>query len=126
MGMCLAICSASDGDISALLSDPPLVWKLIAPDDDEAYMHSRGSKTSWFSWLFGKKKEALSLPTTKVTAIDETDIDKASMAFISCLRKPTGAENHRSIFSFLAERRLAISMLAMDLLEPSAHKTCAK
>ena len=41
MGMYLSICTLSDGNVQKVLSDPPLVWKVIAPDDPEAYEEAR-------------------------------------------------------------------------------------
>lgn len=38
MGMCPALCTISDANIQRVLADPPLVWKLVAPDDPEAMM----------------------------------------------------------------------------------------
>jgi hypothetical protein len=41
MGMVVGLASVSDATIERLLADPPLVWKVIAPDDVEIYERSR-------------------------------------------------------------------------------------
>ena len=41
MGMALALTMLGDRNIDRLLADPPLVWKVIAPDDPEAYERAR-------------------------------------------------------------------------------------
>lgn len=37
MGMILSLVTVRDSTIQRLLADPPLVWKLVAPDDPDAY-----------------------------------------------------------------------------------------
>ncbi|HKE96334.1 MAG TPA: YfbM family protein [Povalibacter sp.] len=41
MGMYLSMCTLSDDSIGRVLSDPPLVWKVISPDDAEPYEEAR-------------------------------------------------------------------------------------
>lgn len=41
MGMVLGMVSVRDATIRRLLADPPLVWKLLAPDDPEPYEEAR-------------------------------------------------------------------------------------
>jgi len=82
MGMVLALTTLADGNIDRLLADPPLVWKVIAPDDPDAYERTRrdASKPSFLGGLFGKKNppppEPEPLALTEGEGI-ETDIDKA-------------------------------------------------
>lgn len=35
MGMCLGLVALSDKNIARVLQDPPLVWRVIAPDNPE-------------------------------------------------------------------------------------------
>lgn len=84
MGMCLALYTLSDANVRRLLADPPLIWKVVAPDDPDAYANARREirRGGFFSRLFGRKADA-----TEVRVIDdfvlaadevvETDIDKA-------------------------------------------------
>ena len=44
MGMALALHTISDENISKVLADPPLIWRVIAPDDPEIYQHARAEK----------------------------------------------------------------------------------
>ena len=37
MGMILSVTAVSDEKIDRMLADPPLIWKLLAPDDPEIY-----------------------------------------------------------------------------------------
>ncbi len=41
MGMVMGLVAVTDETISRLLDDPPLVWKLLAPDDPEPYEEAR-------------------------------------------------------------------------------------
>lgn len=78
MGMCLALSSASDQAIAAVLADPPLIWKLLAPEDPEVYESARReTRGSWLSRIFGGSN-----PTTDRADIDletgeDTDLDKS-------------------------------------------------
>jgi len=57
MGMCLALCTLGDENIRKVLADPPLVLKVIAPDDPEMYEEARKeSSPGLFAKLFGKEK----------------------------------------------------------------------
>jgi len=83
MGMCLALATVRDENISRMLADPPLVWRVIAPDDPEMYEEARKSDSaepSLLGRLFGAKARAAS-PTTDLVLADgevvATDLDKA-------------------------------------------------
>ena len=41
MGMCLELCTISQGNILKLLADPPQVWRVIAPHDGELESQAR-------------------------------------------------------------------------------------
>ncbi|MGC3980943.1 MAG: YfbM family protein [Steroidobacteraceae bacterium] len=77
--MCLGLCTLSDENLRKVISDPPLVWKVIAPDDEEAYENSRPAHSvSLLEKLFGKNKSESS-PIINI-ADDEvinSDLDKA-------------------------------------------------
>lgn len=77
MGMCLGICAVNDETVRAVLADPPMIWKVLAPDDEETYLRARSAGESWLSRLFGTKKVA-PLVSAKVSApTREADLDKA-------------------------------------------------
>ena len=82
MGMALALHTVSENNISKVLADPPLVWRIIAPDDSEIYQHARAEKQpGLLARLLGAKPVELSddvpdLPKTDGEGI-ETDLDKA-------------------------------------------------
>jgi len=80
MGMVLCLSSIDDDSISKLLADPPLIWKVLSPDDPDMYASARGSSTtgSWFSRLFAKKEEPLPPTVAEVgPAVEEIDLDKS-------------------------------------------------
>lgn len=41
MSMCLGLVALSDANIARVLEDPPLVWRVVAPDDPEPYEEAR-------------------------------------------------------------------------------------
>ena len=63
----------TDTDIERLHADPPLVWKIVAPDDDEAYERERGkSRGGLLGKLFGKK-----IDDRPIQSLFSCDLDKA-------------------------------------------------
>ena len=82
MGMALALHTISDDNISKVLADPPLIWRVIAPDDPEIYQQTKAAKQPGFiARLFGAKSvevptEVPDLPKADGEGI-ETDLDKA-------------------------------------------------
>jgi hypothetical protein len=80
MGMCLALRTLGDENIRKVLADPPLIWKVIAPDDPQMYEQSRTERRPGLvAKLFGKQKQpdrhsGLTLAEGEVA---ETDLDKA-------------------------------------------------
>jgi len=68
MSMCLALCSVDEPNLRKVLADPPLVWRVIAPDFPEAYENARPKP--------GKEVEAEEL-TLSEGEVQNTDLDKA-------------------------------------------------
>jgi hypothetical protein len=81
VGMCLALCTISDENLRRVLADPPLIWKVVAPDDPEAYEESiKETSVGFFAKLFGKAKSD-EQPRPEFNLADgetaDTDLDKA-------------------------------------------------
>ena len=85
MGMVAAFASVSDATIQRILADPPLVWRVIARDNPEAYENARKleadrAKPGFVSRLFGAKAPPTppAAPLTLGDGEDHlTDIDKS-------------------------------------------------
>jgi hypothetical protein len=87
MSMILGMVTLGDANISRVLDDPPLVWRVIAPDDPEAYESARRAppKSSFLGRIFGRPPAAgRSAPgaSSEAFALAEgeglsTDLDKA-------------------------------------------------
>lgn len=80
MSMCLALCTLRDENIGRVLADPPLIWKVIAPDDPEVYENARKGPTGLLARLFGRKPApAAATEALQLTAgeVEFTDLDKA-------------------------------------------------
>ena len=81
MGMIAAFYTLSDGNIDRILADPPLVWKVVAPDDPEIYESTRqAGKPGFLARLMGQKQPPAPAPAALVLAEGEsmdTDVDKA-------------------------------------------------
>lgn len=58
MSMILGLTALTDATIARLLADPPLVWRIVAPDDPEAYEQARAEADrppSFLGRLLGAK-----------------------------------------------------------------------
>jgi hypothetical protein len=80
MGMCLGLYTLSDDSIRKILADPPLIWKVVAPDDPDAYETARREAAGTFlQKLFGKKSPPSEATTLQLGEgeCSHTDLDKA-------------------------------------------------
>ena len=83
MGMRLALVALSDVNVARVLRDPPLVWRVIAPDDPEPYERARAesAKPGLLSKVFGGGggRRGDSPPDLQLAEPEglETDLDKA-------------------------------------------------
>jgi hypothetical protein len=78
MSMVLAMCTLSDENVRQVLADPPLIWKVIAPDDPEPYDNERQQRPAGFlSRLFGGKAAPPPPADLKLDEVSHTDLDKA-------------------------------------------------
>jgi hypothetical protein len=81
MSMCLRLVALSDANIARVLQDPPLVWRVVAPDDPEPYAAARADelKPTLLSKLFGGAERTGTRPDVKMSSAEgfSTDLDKA-------------------------------------------------
>ena len=80
MGMVLGLAATDDETITKLLKDPPLIWKLLAPDDPGMYEQARGERKSggFLARIFGRKSEDPPPADTHIPApTEEIDLDKS-------------------------------------------------
>src|SRR5919108_645463 len=80
MSMVLVLRTLSDSNIEKVLVDPPLIWKIVAPDDPEAYETARSERPGLLSRLFGRRSPLTLAPNDVGFNIDEggdVDLDKA-------------------------------------------------
>lgn len=82
--MVLSLCTLSDLTIARVLTDPPLVWRVVAPDDAEAYAEARVRKDrrGCLAGLLGRRPPpAPPVPLAELGLGDgegiDTDLDKA-------------------------------------------------
>lgn len=93
MGMCLAFRSVSDTNIDKICSSPPLIWRLIAPDEPEMYEEcvADQNRSGIFSKIFGKKKGSVGEEMSTLELVEgeglEDDIDKSWQGLHFCLNQ---------------------------------------
>ncbi len=76
MGMCLALCSINTATLQIVLADPPLVWRVIAPEDREACENAR-PKRGLLGRIFGGKAVPARDLVLGEDEVQSTDLDKA-------------------------------------------------
>jgi hypothetical protein len=76
MGMRLALCSIDAENLRKVLADPPLVWRVIAPDDPEAYERAR-PRGSLLKKVLGAKDGPVQELALLEGEVQSTDLDKA-------------------------------------------------
>jgi Domain of unknown function (DUF1877) len=82
MGMVLGLTMLGDENIERVLSDPPLIWRVLAPDDPDLYEASRREQStpSLLRRLFGARSAPASAAAELILGEPEgisTDLDKA-------------------------------------------------
>lgn len=83
MSMILVLTSVSDRNAGKIFAEPPLIWRLLAPDDPEAYLQeiAKRKPRSFLDRLFGRwgQSKVKNLPTLELTEWEgvSQDLDKA-------------------------------------------------
>ena len=83
MSMILELHTVSDASLARVLADPPLVWKVVSPDDDTLYDAARaeagGGEGGFFQRLFGRPARGMTAAEVKAVAGALSGIDEAFM-----------------------------------------------
>lgn len=79
MSMVLGVCTLGDANVRKVLADPPLVWRVIAPDDPEPYEEARQPRPRLLDFIFGKRRAAAPAAELELAEgeVVDMDIDKA-------------------------------------------------
>ncbi|PCJ17697.1 MAG: hypothetical protein COB02_12830 [Candidatus Cloacimonadota bacterium] len=106
MGMAASLTSISDDNIDIILANPPLIWRIIAPDDPETYFDAvdLNSKQGFFLKIFSKKnKKAKELPNINFLENEnkEIDLDKAWDGLNFCLNQ--NSSSFDSLLTFIIQ-----------------------
>lgn len=90
MGICLVVHGVTDGTIAEVLNDPPLVWKVLEREDDDAYLDALadGAKQPLLARLFGGSRPAPAPRTLELNPHEQrfVDLDKSWDGLDACLR----------------------------------------
>lgn len=92
MGVCMCAQAVSDEKILTVLASPPLVWRIVDPDDHKAYLKEVGQlkPPGFFDRLLGRTwKWPPDIPDLGLTEIErETlDVDKSWDGINYCLKQ---------------------------------------
>jgi hypothetical protein len=90
MGVCLVSYAVSDANIDTVLADPPLIWRIVEPEDESSYLREleREAKVSVWARLLGKTRPAPEVRHLKFTAheLRPVDLDKSWDGLNACLK----------------------------------------
>ena len=77
MSMVLSLVALGDANIERVLRDPPLIWRVAAPDEPELYEDARAEqrKTGILSRLFGRKSASETKPDLLLEEPEGTTVD---------------------------------------------------
>jgi hypothetical protein len=93
MSICLGLHTLSDSNMQRILEHPPLIWRLIAPDEPALFedLVAQAARPGFFSRLLGKQEQpATNLPSDLILAEGEEreiDLDKAWHGIHYCLNR---------------------------------------
>lgn len=90
MGVCFVAYAVSDANITEVLADPSLVWRVIESEDESSYLRelSKGAQSSMLAKLFGKTRPAPEIRTLHFTEFELrfVDLDKSWDGLNACLK----------------------------------------
>ena len=103
MGICMVAQTLSDDKIEKIMADPPLVWRIVSPEDTEFYLQEIGqSKPPGFlSKLFGGNRQwppAIPNFAFAENESNEVDMDKSWDGVNFCLKKLVHPNQCRNLF----------------------------
>ncbi|MBB2486187.1 DUF1877 family protein [Mitsuaria sp. WAJ17] len=91
MGICCSLYALSPEQLARLRADPPLIWRLVEPDDETPYLAEVAppQRISWLQRLFGQTRApaapAVAVPDFPAHERMEVDLDKSWDGLRHCL-----------------------------------------
>lgn len=103
MGICMTARTLSDQKIEAIMADPPLVWRIVAPDNPQLYLEEagQGEPPGWFERLLGAKRAwPPAIPSFDFAEGEtlEVDVDKSWDGINFCLQRIIETEECPNLF----------------------------
>ncbi|MGM9514663.1 DUF1877 family protein [Roseateles sp. DB2] len=91
MGICCSIYALDPEQLARLRADPPLIWRLVEPEDERPYLaeFAATQRVSWLQRLFGRGRTpatpAVAVPDLPKQALDVLDLDKSWDGLRHCI-----------------------------------------
>jgi hypothetical protein len=86
MGMVISFTTISDENADLVILDPPLIWKVVAPEDPDIYEKYRASSrqisSSRNSFLFNIFKKKVNVAPISATVVFNLDAEKGEGSYI--------------------------------------------
>ena len=103
MGVCMVGRALRDETIEKILADPPLVWRVVEPDNAQIYLREIGQSKApgFFEKLFGSKREwPPRVPSFELSEAEhqEFDLDKSWDGINFCVKKIQRSSNYPNLF----------------------------
>jgi len=108
MGICMTVRALSDDKIRAILEEPPLVWRIVAPENPELYLEESGQagRPGFLARLLGaQRKRPPRVPDFVFSEAEahEVDLDKSWDGLNFCIGRLVGRGDCPNLFEDGAE-----------------------
>jgi hypothetical protein len=103
MGICMRAKAVSDDKIASAIADPPLVWRILEPENPDLYLREIGQlrKPGLLARLFGAgESRSGPVPDFDFSEAEslEADLDKSWDGLNHCLKRLVAPDNCRNLF----------------------------
>ena len=104
MGICMVARALSDEKIQALMANPPLVWRVVSPEDVDFYLKETGQTKppGFFERILGVKRQwPPKVPSFEFTGSElvEVDLDKSWDGINFCIKKIARSAGYPNLFA---------------------------
>jgi hypothetical protein len=104
MGICMVARTLSDEKIQTIMTDPPLVWRVVSPEDVDFYLMESGQSKppGLFARILGTKREwppkVLEFEFAE-GELQEVDLDKSWDGINFCIKKIARSSGYPNLFA---------------------------
>jgi len=104
MGICMVAMTLCDEKIQTIMADPPLVWRVVSPENVDFYLKASGQSKppGLFARILGTKREwPPKVPEFEFAEgeLQEVDLDKSWDGINFCIKKIARSSGYPNLFA---------------------------